>query len=146
MQRTTLIISLCFTIAVLFGQEKGTTNYQEALENAKNEGQVLVIQFSGSDWCSPCIRLEEQILNTAAFQAYQEKFVWLKADFPRKKANRLTEEQQIHNDALAERYNSKGSFPLLVFINNEEKVLGSIGYQPKSPEEYIVLIEKILSN
>lgn len=138
------IIGLMFSQALSFAQTDGVLQYDMAIEKAKEEGKILVIQFAGSDWCSPCIRLDEQILNTTEFQEYKEGFVWLKADFPRKKNNRLSKEHQAHNDALAEKYNNKGQFPLLVFIDSNEKVLGTIGYQSVSPSEYATLIENII--
>lgn len=120
-------------------------SYEEALKQAQVENKVLVIQFSGTDWCSPCIRLENEILDKEEFQTYKQNFVWLKADFPRKKENRLSKEMQVQNDALAEKFNQRGAFPLLVFVGNDEKVLGSIAYQRLEPKEYISLIKKIVT-
>lgn len=144
MRNYLLIIGFLLSLNLSYAQTEGIISYEQAMEKAKDEGKVLVIQFAGTDWCSPCIRLEDQILNTPEFQVYQKNFVWLKADFPRKKDNRLSKEKQAHNDALAEKYNNKGSFPLLVFIDDNEEVLGVIGYQSVTAKEYIALIDKII--
>ena len=141
-----LIISFVLGVFMMSSaQSVGYIKYRDAVLQAKNEDKVLVVQFAGSDWCSPCIRLEDQVLDQTEFVTYKEKFVWIKADFPRKKANRLSAKQQEQNDFLAEKYNIKGSFPLLVFIDTDEKIIGTIGYQAKSTTEYIALIEKIIA-
>jgi hypothetical protein len=63
----------------------------------------------------------------------------LKADFPRKKKNKLSAEQQVHNDKLAEKYQAQ--FPLVAVLNFEGKVLGRIGFKKKyTPEDYINFI------
>lgn len=138
----TLILTLS-VFSVLFAQQ--TSTYQQALDKAKVENKQLVLQFSGSDWCAPCIKLEKNILNTPAFEAYATKFVWLKVDFPRKKDNRLSKEQVAENEALAERFNPNGLFPLIVFLDHQEEVQGRIKYFNVSPEEYIAKMESLLA-
>lgn len=94
--------------------------------------------FSGSDWCAPCIKLEKEIWESAEFQAYaKENYVMLRADFPRKKANQLPEAQARKNGELAEKYNSKGFFPLVVVLDDHGQVMGETGYKKMSPQEYI---------
>ncbi len=60
----------------------------------------------------------------------------LKADFPRKKANKLSEEQTLQNSKLAETYNNQGIFPLVVVLNKDGKVLGKTGYEKSNPSDY----------
>ena len=64
----------------------------------------------------------------------------LKADFPKKKANKLSKEQQDKNDLLAEKYNQNGYFPLVVVLDKTGKVLGTTGYKNITPAEYIKLL------
>lgn len=139
-------ILLLMLASMLSAQEAPFMSYDKALQQSEAEGKIMVIQFAGSDWCSPCIRLDEQILETEEFKDYREQFVWLKADFPRKKDKRLSKAHQAHNDALAERFNNKGAFPLLVFVDSSEKVLGTIGYQPVTVAEYKALIDQIIQD
>ena len=67
--------------------------------------------------------------------------ILLKADFPKRKKNRLSEGQQKHNDELANKYN--GIFPLIVVLNSTGKALGRIGYKKYSPKEYIDFLSSI---
>ena len=121
----------------LFAQD-WETNLDEAKTQATKENKNIILVFSGSDWCAPCIKLEKNIWESAEFQEETTKsWVLLKADFPRKKANRLAKEQTKENEMLAENYNPNGYFPLVVVINASGKVLGTTAYKDYSPNEYI---------
>ncbi len=102
----------------------------EALTLAKEKDQKIVLFFTGSDWCPPCIKLEKNVLSSKEFAAFaQQKYVWLKADFPRRKRNRISKEQRIKNKKLANRYNKKMVFPVILVLNKEGVVLGATGYR-----------------
>lgn len=119
-------------------------NFEEAKKEAQSESKNIVIIFSGSDWCAPCMKLERNIWNSEEFkQESEEKWVLVKANFPRKKANQLSEEQTNHNRALAEKFNKEGSFPLVVMLSPEGKVLGKKGFKNVSPAEYIKLMHSL---
>ncbi len=101
-------------------------NFSTAKEQAKKEHKLILLNFSGSDWCIPCMRMHQEVFNTDAFVNYaNENLVCINADFPRKKKNQLGKEQQEQNDALAERYNSKGAFPYTVLLNEDGKQLAA---------------------
>ena len=97
--------------------------------------------FQGSDWCAPCIKLEQEIWSSDEFKSYAEDhFVLLKADFPKRKKNALVKEQQEANNHLAEVYNKQGFFPFVVVLDKEGKVLGETGYNKVEPKEYIKIL------
>ena len=129
-----------FPSIVLFAQE-WQTDFDEAKKMAIEKDRNIVLVFQGSDWCAPCIKLENEIWSTQEFKDYAaDHFVMLKADFPRKRANKLPDTQQEKNNQLAEKYNSQGFFPFVVVMDNNGKVLGTAGYEKISPEEYIKLL------
>lgn len=135
-----------FILALVFSQlslaQKWNYNFEEAKKTASEENKNIIMIFSGSDWCAPCIRLEKKIWNSPEFiEISNEKWILLKLNFPRKKANQLSEEQTVHNRNLAEIYNKEGSFPLVVVMNPEGKVLGKMGFKNITPNEYIKMIE-----
>ena len=108
-----------------------------AKKQAQENGHTIVLVFAGSDWCAPCIRLEREIWETAEFQTLaKDHFIMVKADFPRKKQNKLSQEQQEKNNQLAELYNKEGNFPLVVLLDKQGAVLGKTGYRKTSPEDY----------
>jgi thiol-disulfide isomerase/thioredoxin len=97
--------------------------------------------FSGSDWCAPCIKLDDQVWQTAEFKTHaKEKLVLLKADFPKRKKNLLPQVQQDKNNALAEKYNSNGYFPFVVLLNSKGEVINQLGYKNVTATEYIKAI------
>lgn len=99
-------------------------NVTAAKAQAKKEHKLILLNFSGSDWCIPCMRMHQEIFNTEIFTNYAAtNLVCVNADFPRRKKNQLEKEQQQQNDALAEQYNSKGIFPYTILLNEEGKVL-----------------------
>jgi len=121
-------------------------NFDDALNKAATEDKPLVLVFSGSDWCAPCIRLKRHIFDSEKFQAYaSENYVMYDADFPRKKQNKLPEEKMNQNKSLAEKYNPKGYFPLVVVMDKDQNVLGTTGFVARtSPEKYIKTLNKFL--
>jgi thioredoxin-related protein len=107
-------------------------NFEEAKQIAQKEHKHILLNFSGSDWCGPCIRLHKEIFENVSFQEFASKnLVMVNADFPRLKKNQLTAAQQKINDAIAERYNSKGSFPLTLLLNETGKILKEWDGYPK---------------
>jgi len=103
--------------------------------SAESKKPVLLI-FSGSDWCAPCIRFNKEVLTTEQFQYYASNhFVLLKADFPqRKKLDKALVEQ---NEELADRYNPTGQFPHILLLHPDQSVLATLHYKNQNSEEFI---------
>ena len=81
------------------------TSFEEAKSKAIKENKNIVLVFSGSDWCAPCMKLEKNVWNSNVFQTEAEKnWVIYKADFPKKKANQLNPELTEQNKKLAEKF------------------------------------------
>ena len=137
------LLSLCFLLASIgLAAQQWTSSYAGAQSLAQQDGKRIVLVFSGSDWCAPCIKLDREIWQNADFQQESGKeFVFYRADFPRKKENQLSAELAATNAQLAEQYNQRGSFPLVVVLDAEGKVLGQTGYQKITPDEYLAVLE-----
>ena len=130
-----LILALVFSVQTF--AQKWITDFEEAKKIASSNNQNIVLVFQGSDWCAPCMKLEREIWSTIEFQKLNENhFVMLKADFPRRKKNLLSENQQIHNNKLAELYNPNGYFPLVVVLDKDGNTLGKLGYKKTTPSQY----------
>jgi thioredoxin-related protein len=110
---------------------------------AKNEAakshKLIIINFSGSDWCGPCIRLRKEILESATFENYAtDHLVLMRADFPRQKKNQLSKEQTRLNEALADKYNADGKFPFTLLVNEDGKILKEWdGFPNETPEKFV---------
>jgi thioredoxin-related protein len=134
-----------FTFCSFFGfAQNWETNFEEAKAQAAKQNKNIVLVFSGSDWCAPCIKLEKMVWQSEAFKAEADtNWVIYKADFPKKKANQLTAELSEKNKVLAEKYNKDGSFPLVVLLDKTGKVIGKTGFKNCSATDYIKLIHSL---
>ncbi len=139
-----LLLLFALAISNFAVSQEWQTNFEEAKKIATEQDKNVVIVFSGSDWCAPCIKLDKNIWQSEAFKKEAAaEWVLVKANFPRKKANELPKEQTEHNRKLAEKYNVEGSFPLVVVLDKNGKVLGKMGFKNVSPEEYIKMIHAL---
>ena len=135
----------CLSVFQLMAQEEADTtvewrlNIEEAKQAAADKGAPILMVFSGSDWCRPCIQMRQEVWNNPVFQEYaKESLVLLELDFPARKKNKLSPEQTAHNEALAEEYNPKGEFPTAVLIGPEGKEIAHFGYNPDlSAQDYV---------
>lgn len=138
MKKTILtLFTICLCLTNTFAQE-WLTDFETAKNKSKTEDKAILLVFQGSDWCVPCMKLDKKIWSSKEFiEGYSKHFILLVADFPRKKKNALSKEQTDQNKLLAEKYNKKGYFPLVVVLDNEGKVLGETGYNKLEPNEYL---------
>ncbi len=121
------------------------TDLDIAQKTAKQENKCVLLSFSGSDWCGPCIRLHKDYFENQVFESYAtSNLVLVNADFPRLKKNQLTKIQQHKNDAMADHYNKNGVFPLTVLLNADGKVLQKWeGVPEKSAAAFVEEIKTI---
>lgn len=100
------------------------TNFDDAKIEARQTNHLILLNFSGSDWCAPCVRMKREIFESQAFTTYAgDNLVLLNADFPRSKKNKLSDKQTKQNEKLAEKYNPEGQFPLTVLLDSTGRVL-----------------------
>ena len=127
-------------------QSTWLTNMQQAKSEAVQNHKYILLNFSGSDWCLPCIRMHKEIFNSASFEKYADKnLVLVNADFPRLHKNQLTKEQNSENEALAEEYNHEGKFPLTVLLDAKGNVVKSWdGFPNESTDKFIEEINKVV--
>ena len=141
MKKLLILSSIFLFIATSLNAQDWKTDLNDAKKIASEKNNPIVLVFQGSDWCAPCIKLDTQIFSTQEFTNYaKDHYVMLKADFPKKSKNKLTDEQQEKNDKLAEKYNPNGYFPYVVVLDKTGKVLGNTGYKNISPAEYIKIL------
>lgn len=137
---------LIILIAAFLGINSGEWlhNFDQAQKLAKEKHQLILLNFSGSDWCIPCMKLKNEIFETDAFKKYADTgLVLINADFPRKK-NALCADQVKLNEALADQYNKEGKFPLSILMTYDGKILNEWdGYPNIPPEAFTGQIQSI---
>lgn len=132
-----LTLILLSTITFTWSQN-WSSDFKQTLALAQEEQKPVLLYFSGSDWCIPCIELKQSIFNTDQFRSFaQEKLLLVQADFPRKRKNALPPDIQKQNEQLAEQYNPQGYFPLLVLLNKEGNLIQQLVFEHQSVEVFI---------
>jgi thioredoxin-related protein len=118
-------------------------DFSQAIREAQKSHKLILINFSGSDWCGPCIRERKEILEKDAFENYaSDHLILVRADFPRQKKNQLSKEQTQLNELLADKYNPDGKFPYTILVDEHGKVLKDWdGFPNESPEKFIEQIK-----
>ena len=121
-------------------------NLDEARQIAHKEHKYILLNFSGSDWCGPCICMHKEIFESQSFSHFAESsLIMVNADFPRNKNNQLPAKQQDLNNAMADSYNDKGIFPYTVLLNDQGKALRSWeGFPNTGTDKFIADIQTAL--
>ena len=121
------------------------TDLSKAQTKAKEEKKLVLMDFTGSDWCPPCKSLKKNVLSSQEFLDYAKKnLVLVEVDFPRLK--KLPEEQQKANQALQEKFKIEG-YPTVIVLDGEGKQLSKkSGYGGEKPAEFIARLEKLQKN
>lgn len=139
-----IILGLFLTLSSAVFAQNWQSNFEDAKALAVKENKNIVLVFSGSDWCAPCMKLDKNIWQSDDFKNESAaNWVLYKADFPKKKGNALSPEKKQQNDVLAEKYNSDGNFPLVVVLDKNGKVLGKTGFKNISATDYIAFLHSL---
>ena len=129
-----LFLIACYFITTSF--TKWEPDFVTAVEKAKEKHELILLNFSGSDWCGPCIRMRNEIFENETFSKMADTCLMLvNADFPRNKKNQLSKQLVKQNEMLADKYNPRGLFPYTVLITTEGKVIKAWDGLPKGNAE-----------
>lgn len=117
------------------------TDLPAAQAQAKAENKIVLMDFTGSDWCGWCIKFKKEVLDTQEFQDYAAKNVVLvELDFPHKKPQ--SDDLKKANAALQTKYEIQG-FPTLIVLDQKGTEIGrQVGYEEGGPKAFIAKLEK----
>ncbi|RYZ22459.1 MAG: thioredoxin family protein [Chitinophagaceae bacterium] len=120
------------------------TDFTKAQQKAQQEHKFILLNFSGSDWCIPCIKLHKELFESPVFTAFSDSsLVLVNADFPRLKKNSLSKEQEKKNEVLADKYDKEGHFPYTVLLDEKGNVVKKWdGYPNLSPQQFILQVKE----
>jgi len=117
------------------------TDLPKAQAQAKTEHKMVLMDFTGSDWCPWCIKLNKEIFSKPEFTEYAKKnLVAVEVDFPRRKEQ--SAELKKANQKLQQQYKIEG-YPTVIVLNSEGKQVGQLGYQAGGPKAFIEELEKL---
>lgn len=118
-------------------------NLETAVEVAKVEGKNVLVNFTGSDWCQWCIKLNGEVFTKSEFAKYaKENLVLVKLDFPR--YTKQSESTAKYNRAKMTKYGVRG-FPSIILLDGNGNLVGNTGYRPGGPEKYVQHLEEYFS-
>jgi len=136
-----LLVSLFALGALHAAEATWLTDYDAALKQAAAEKKPVLIDFTGSDWCGWCIRLDKEVFSQKEFVDYAAaNLVLLKLDFPHKKE--LPAAEKAQNEKLAKKYKIEG-FPTIIVLNPAGKQIGELGYEEGGAANWIASLEKV---
>jgi len=140
-----LILGTVFALAVISATAAESVNWltdlPKAQAQAKTEKKLVMLDFTGSDWCGWCIKLNNEVFSQPEFVEYAKKnVVCVEVDFPNKK--KLSPEQKKANDALAAKYKIEG-YPTIIVLDGEGKKVGELGYMKGGPKAFIAELNKL---
>ena len=137
-----LVLSFVFLASGALAVAGWETDYSKALAKAKAENKRVLLDFTGSDWCGPCIELKKEVFSKSDFAAYAAKnLVLVEIDYPRRKEQ--SAELKKQNDKLGKQYgiDEKG-FPTIVLLDPSGKTVREFtGYGGDTSAELIAWIE-----
>lgn len=142
----TLCLScLCFPHAEASGGRiNWFTNYDEAVRVSRSAAKPMVLLFTGSDWCSWCKKLDQEVLRTPEFaDGVGDKFIFVLLDFPLNTTAPANLTAQ--NKKLQKEFDIQG-FPTLIILDHQQKKIGSSGYRPGGGKPYAQYLLKMVDD
>ena len=111
------------------------TDFEAAQESAKTSNRYVLLDFTGSDWCGWCIKLDDEVFSQKAFKDYAgQELVCVLLDFPRRKS--ISKKLKTQNAELAKKYSIRG-YPSVVLLSPDGKLVTRTGYQAGGAKNYI---------
>lgn len=150
-----VIILLAFVSTIVFaisstGNKKSSkaelkwnVKLESAIAIAKKENKPIMVDFTGSDWCVWCKRLNNEVFSQKEFIDYANKnLVLVKFDFPQN--IKQSQETVYYNRQMAQKFGIQG-FPTIILLDSNGKVINYTGYQQGGAESYVKHIKSLLA-
>ena len=149
MQKHLSLIAILLALTVLTNvraQERENlwlTDFEAAKKTAAEKKLPILADFSGSDWCGWCIKLDKEVFSQNEFKDFaKDNFILFLADFPRKKQQ--SDKIKKQNDGLSKKYAIEG-FPTILLMDAEGRVLARTGYERGGAAAYVAHLKKLLA-
>jgi thioredoxin-related protein len=146
MKKIAKLLLLCCSVTAVIAADKAEktewlTDLPKAQAQAKAENKLVLMDFTGTDWCPWCIKLNKEVFSTPQFADFAAKsLVLVEVDFPRTKPQ--SAELKKANQALQRKYKIEG-YPTIIVLNSAGKKVGELGYEEGGPKPFIGKLEKL---
>lgn len=144
MQKILLAILLCLAVSInLYSDDGWLTDFEAAKKTAEEKKLPILADFSGSDWCGWCIKLDSEVFSKKEFKEFaKNNLVLFVADFPR--ALKQDEKTKKQNAELMKKHEVAG-FPTVLLMDAEGKVFARTGYERGGAAAYVEHLKKLIS-
>ena len=143
MKRLTLLACAAVLVAPAWCAD-WMEDFEAARAKAKADKKLLLVDFTGSDWCSACKTLEAKVLGTREFLSYaKEKFVLVRVDVPMNA--KMDPALKQKNQALTKQYSVDG-FPTVLVMTAKGEVTGGFVGAKSSPDAVKPILDKAAAN
>jgi thioredoxin-related protein len=140
--KTLLTVLVAFALSSFASAAKDgwLDNLDAAKAQAKKENKKILLDFTGSDWCGWCKKLDAEVFSTQEFKDYAaKKLVLVEVDFPR--GFKLPAATQKQNEELQAKYKIEG-YPTVIVLSASGTKSGQLGYVEGGPKAFISALEK----
>jgi protein disulfide-isomerase len=118
------------------------TDFEKAQTMAKEQKKLVLMDFTGSDWCPPCKLLHKNVLTSKEFVEFaKDNLVLVVVDFPNR--NKPPVEVQKANDALAKKFKVEGFPTVIVLDGNGKQLMKEVGYHNEDGKEYVAKLKRM---
>jgi len=142
MKKLLLILILLGIASFAIAGDDWFTDFEETKAEAVERNLPILVNFSGSDWCRWCVKLDNEVFSKYSFKKYAKKnLVLFLADFPRKES--LPDDLKKQNDALLKKYGVRG-YPTVLLLRADGEVIARTSYKAGGADLYVEHLKKLL--
>ncbi len=143
MKKLLLLLTATFAAFTLVAAEGGwLTDLSKAQERAKAEKKLVLLDFTGSDWCPPCKSLHNTVLVSPEFTKFaKDNLVLVEVDFPRSKPQ--SADLKAANRKLSDKFNIEGYPTVIVLDANGKELFREVGFGGTPAKDYVAKLAKL---
>lgn len=139
LNKSAILIFFCMNLQAF----EWLTDFKKAAADAKLSNKFILLDFTGSDWCGWCKKLDKEVLSTDEFKKYVDKnLICVSLDFPRNISQSV--ELKAQNNDLANKYKIEG-YPTVIILSPLGELVAKTGYQEGGATKYIKNIEDMIN-
>lgn len=144
----TLVSLFLLAVSALASESGWLHDFETAKKQAKEQNKPILINFTGTDWCGWCIKIEKEIFSKEEFKAYaKEKLVLMEVDFPEKAENKAKQSPELvaQNKKLDKDFAIEGYPTIFLLDADGKKISEDIGYREGGPQAYTAHLTELIS-